>query len=96
MPRAPLLDDQAVQARLETLQGWARREKTICKTFRFDDFRGALDFVVRMSAAADEQDHHPDVFIHWNELTLTLWTHASGGLTERDFRLAATIDQMEE
>jgi 4a-hydroxytetrahydrobiopterin dehydratase len=41
---------------------------------------------------ADEQNHHPDVAIHWNVVTLTFWTHASGGITERDFRLAAAIE----
>jgi len=43
---------------------------------------------------ADEQNHHPDVAIHWNVVTLTLWTHASGGITERDFRLANAIERI--
>lgn len=71
-------------------------ETAITRHFEFKDFRGAVDFLSRITAVADEQNHHPDVAIHWNELTLTLWTHASGGLTERDFRLAQTIDQMTE
>lgn len=94
MPKAPLLSDADVSARLERLGGWERAGDAIAKTFRFGDFREALGFVTRVADPADEQNHHPDVAIHWNEVTLTLWTHASGGLTERDFRLAETIDRL--
>jgi 4a-hydroxytetrahydrobiopterin dehydratase len=96
MPKAPLLSPDEVAARLKELKGWSLEGTAIIKCFEFKDFRGAVDFLDRITAVADEQNHHPDVAIHWNELTLTLWTHASGGLTERDFRLAATIDTMTE
>jgi len=96
MPKAPLLTPKEVATRLENLRGWSISGETLAKRFEFKDFRGAVDFLDRITAVADEQNHHPDVAIHWNELTLTLWTHASGGLTERDFRLASTIDQMTE
>jgi 4a-hydroxytetrahydrobiopterin dehydratase len=89
------LTDDDIEARLARLDGWARAGNAIAKTWRFADFREALGFVSRVARPADEQDHHPDVAIQWNEVTLTLWTHASGGLTERDFRLATTIDQLE-
>jgi 4a-hydroxytetrahydrobiopterin dehydratase len=96
MPKAPLLDDAEIGERLATLRGWARTGDRLVKTLRFADFRSAVAFVNSIVAPSDEQNHHPDVSIHWNEVTLSLWTHASGGITERDFRLAATIDQMEE
>jgi len=96
MPKAPLLTPEEVAARLQTLRGWAIAGSTLMKRFEFKDFRGAVDFLDQITPVADEQNHHPDVAIHWNELTLTLWTHASGGLTERDFRLAGTIDKMTE
>jgi 4a-hydroxytetrahydrobiopterin dehydratase len=94
MPKAPLLSPDEVTVRLDELKNWSLEGTQIVKHFEFKDFRGAVDFLVNLTRAADEQNHHPDVAIHWNELKLTLWTHASGGLTERDFRLAKTIDQM--
>ncbi len=94
MPKAPLLSSEDVRTRLAALTGWELREDRIAKRFRFGDFGEAVEFVRSLVAPADEQNHHPDVAIHWNEVTLTLWTHASGGLTERDFRLAETIDRL--
>ena len=94
MPTAPLLSSEEVAARLARLAGWILAGDTIQKTFRFADFRSSVDFIASLVGPSDEQNHHPDVTIHWNEVSLTLWTHASGGLTERDFRLAETIDEM--
>jgi len=96
MPKAPLLSADEIASRLTSLHGWTLEEKRISKRFEFKDFREAVNFLTEITPVADEQNHHPDVQIHWNELTLTLWTHASGGLTERDFRLAGTIDKMTE
>jgi 4a-hydroxytetrahydrobiopterin dehydratase len=96
MPKAPLLSPDEVAAQLKKLKGWSLEGTQIVKRLEFTDFRGAVEFLDRIRPVADEQNHHPDVAIHWNELTLTLWTHASGGLTERDFRLATTIDAMTE
>jgi 4a-hydroxytetrahydrobiopterin dehydratase len=94
MPAAPLLTDKEVAERLETHASWARQGNMLVRTLKLKDFRGALDFVRKIADPADEQDHHPDVEIHWNQVTLKLWTHASGGITERDFRLAAAIDEI--
>jgi len=96
MPKAPLLEPDEVAARLKDLKDWSLEGTAITRRFEFKDFRGAVDFLDRITPVCDEQNHHPDVAIHWNELTLTLWTHASGGLTERDFRLAHSIDQITE
>ena len=54
-----------------------------------------MRFVNRVADLAEVEDHHPDIFIHYREVTLTLWTHAAGGLTERDFKLAADIDRVD-
>ena len=94
MPKAPLLDDDEISSRLGSLRGWTLEGNKITKLFTFKDFAEAVAFLDRVTPLADEQNHHPDVSIQWNELTLTLWTHASGGLTERDFRLARAIDEM--
>lgn len=94
MPKAPALDDEEITRRLASLDGWERRGKLIGRDFTFCDFREALSFVNRVADEADAQDHHPDVHIHWSEVTLELWTHASDAITERDFRLAAAIDRI--
>jgi 4a-hydroxytetrahydrobiopterin dehydratase len=96
MPKAPLLSPDEISRHLGSLRGWNLEGDRIAKHITLKDFRAAVDFLTALTEEADAQNHHPDVSIHWNELTLTLWTHASGGLTERDFRLAHTIDQMTE
>ena len=92
MPKAPLLDAGEVGERLRSLEGWERAGDAIVKRFEFKDFVQALAFVNRLAEPAEAMNHHPDVAIHWNEVTLTLWTHASGGLTHRDFDLAHEIE----
>jgi len=96
MPPAPRLTEAEIATRLGTVRNWRRDGETIVKAFHFRDFMEALRFVQRVAEPAEEQNHHPDVAIHWNEVTLSLWTHASGGITERDFRLAASIDALTE
>ncbi|HLW16433.1 MAG TPA: 4a-hydroxytetrahydrobiopterin dehydratase [Actinomycetota bacterium] len=96
MPKAPLLSPDEVSSRLQEVNGWTLEGDRITKLFTLEDFAGTIAFLDRITPIADEQNHHPDVSIHWNELILTLWTHASGGLTERDFRLARAIDEMTE
>jgi 4a-hydroxytetrahydrobiopterin dehydratase len=86
------VDDTAVAAGLARLPGWARVGRAIARTYRFDDFRRSLAFVNRVAQLAERQQHHPDVDIRYNQVTLSIWTHDAGGLTERDFRLAAAID----
>ena len=86
------MDDTAVAAGLARLPGWARVGSAIARTYRFDDFRRSLAFVNRVAQLAERQQHHPDVDIRYNQVTLSVWTHDAGGLSERDFRLAAAID----
>ena len=93
MPRAPLLSDAEIEEQLQALPGWERQGDRLLRRFRFRDFRAAVGFVARIVSHADAQNHHPDVSIHWNEVTLSLCTHASGGITARDIRLARTIEE---
>jgi 4a-hydroxytetrahydrobiopterin dehydratase len=67
-------------------------ENQIEKAYTFDDFKGSMAFVNRVAALAEEVDHHPDILILYNRVTLSLTSHDSGGLTERDFHLAGRID----
>jgi 4a-hydroxytetrahydrobiopterin dehydratase len=66
------------------------------KTFTFKDFREALEFVNRVGGIAEEQGHHPDFFLTWGKVGLTIMTHKIDGLTENDFILAAKADQARE
>jgi len=70
-------------------------EHHITRTFSFQDFQKALDFVNRVGALAEEQGHHPDILLAWGKAAITLWTHAVNGLTESDFIMAAKIDQVQ-
>ena len=90
-----LLSSEEVSRRLPALAGWQLKGKTLEKKFRFADFRAAIGFVNRVADLAEVADHHPDILVHYREVTLVVWTHAAGGLTERDFELAADIDRVD-
>lgn len=62
------------------------------KEFKFKDFAQALDFTNKVGAIAEAQDHHPDIFLTWGKVRITLWTHSVNGLSENDFVLAAKIE----
>jgi 4a-hydroxytetrahydrobiopterin dehydratase len=66
----------------------------LSRTYAFPDFRTALDFVDRVGATAEEQGHHPDIYLSWGKVGITTWTHKIDGLTESDFILAAKIDAL--
>jgi len=65
------------------------------KEYGFEDFRQALDFTNRVGELAEEQGHHPDVYLAWGKVKLLLWTHKIDGLTESDFIFAAKADELE-
>jgi 4a-hydroxytetrahydrobiopterin dehydratase len=77
-----------IAVRLKRVPGWAKRRRTIWRTFEFKGFMGSIRFVNRVAALAERSDHHPDIDIRWNKVTLTLSTHSEGGITEKDFALA--------
>ncbi len=91
-----VLSDQDVQARLAGLEGWGRDGDAIVRQFQFKDFVGSVDFVNRITPLAEGMNHHPDLAISWNKVTVTLSTHSEGGLTENDFELASKIDGVAE
>jgi 4a-hydroxytetrahydrobiopterin dehydratase len=90
-----LLNDADVDKRLNDLSAWSLAEPgraALTRTLKFDDFKAALNFVNLIGDEAEQLDHHPDIDIRWNKVTLTLSTHSAGGLTERDFTLAHRIN----
>jgi 4a-hydroxytetrahydrobiopterin dehydratase len=88
----PVLSDDEIQARLGELEGWERAGDALRKEFKLDDFKGSVDFLNRVTPIAEEMNHHPDVSISWNKVTMSLSTHSQGGITENDFELARRID----
>ncbi len=77
------------------VDGWnVIEEHHITKLFRFLNFREALRFVNLVGELAEEQGHHPDIYLAWGKVEITTWTHKINGLTENDFILAAKIDQL--
>jgi 4a-hydroxytetrahydrobiopterin dehydratase len=75
--------------------GWkVINEHHLEKNYAFPDFRQALDFTNRVGEVAEEQGHHPDIYLAWGKVIITIWTHAIDGLTESDFILAAKADQV--
>ena len=72
--------------------GWAREGEVITKVVEKADFAEALAFVNAVGALAERADHHPDIDIRWNKVTLRLTTHSEGGLTDKDWALAEQID----
>jgi 4a-hydroxytetrahydrobiopterin dehydratase len=91
---AELLSDEAIAEGLQGLE-WSREGPAIVKTSVQKDFAGALAWVNRVGDLAEARNHHPDVAISWNKVTLTLSTHSAGGLTQADLDLAAEIDGLD-
>ena len=89
----PLQGEQI--AKLHKLLGnsWSVvKEHQLEKEFSFPDFRQALDFTNRVGELAEREGHHPDIYLAWGKVKITLWTHKVDGLTESDFILAAKCD----
>jgi 4a-hydroxytetrahydrobiopterin dehydratase len=82
-----------LHARIDS--GWeVVREHHLERDYRFPDFRAALAFVDLVGAMAEEQNHHPDIFLAWGRARITIWTHKIDGLTESDFVFAAKCDRI--
>lgn len=86
------LSPEAIAQRLEALDEWTQSGDALQRTYGFDDFVEAMAFVNRVAAIAEAQEHHPDILVRYNKVTLTLSTHDAGGITAKDFELAAAIE----
>ncbi len=86
------LDDAARSQFLTDHPGWSLDGETLRRTFQFADFREAMGFVTTVALSAEVADHHPDIDVRWNKVSIALTTHEAGGLTARDTDLAAEID----
>jgi 4a-hydroxytetrahydrobiopterin dehydratase len=73
---------------------WDEIDGALQRTFELETFPAALDFVNRVGALAEAEDHHPDIAISYRDVTLRWWTHTAGGVTDRDRELAAKTDEL--
>ena len=90
----PLKGDQLEQLEHELGEGWSViDEHHLEKEFKFDTYLDGVNFVNEVAAIADEQNHHPDIYLGYGKVRITLLTHKIGGLSENDFILAAKIEQ---
>ena len=86
------LDEAEIEERLEALEGWSREGDAVVKKFDCGDFAGSVELVNRVAPLAEEMNHHPDIAISWDTVTVAITTHSEGGLTAGDFELAQAID----
>lgn len=87
-----LVSDSEIEAFVEAHTGWVEGGDAISRVYEFGDFNESMGFVTRVSLAAEKADHHPDIDIRWNKVTLTLSTHSEGGITPKDLDLADLCD----
>ena len=88
------LHHDEIAKRLAAMPGWHHRGNALEKHFACGDFDGSMRFVNAIAEAANAQDHHPDMTISWDDVAIVLSSHDVGGITSRDFRLAAAIDEI--
>ncbi|MFB6091853.1 MAG: 4a-hydroxytetrahydrobiopterin dehydratase [Haloquadratum sp.] len=87
---AEVLEDSAVENRLP--DGWEREGDEIVRTYEFDDYLDGVAFVTRVGEVADEEFHHPEIRVRYDEVEVRLTSHEEGGITEKDIRLANLFD----
>ena len=89
-----VLSDEQVSERLASLDDWSRQGDSIEHVETLADFKAAILYVGAVAYLAEAANHHPDVTVQWNKVTLTLSTHSAGGLTGNDFALAEQISRL--
>ncbi len=86
------LSESEIRILLKQVQNWNLQKNILYKKFKFKDFLEAMRFVNQMAELAEKEGHHPDFKVHYNQVEVSLWTHAINGLSENDFILASKID----
>ncbi|RMH10959.1 MAG: 4a-hydroxytetrahydrobiopterin dehydratase [Planctomycetota bacterium] len=86
------LSEAEIKTSLAEVPEWSELEGEIQRTYQFDDFAAAMGFVNHIAAFAEREQHHPDILIRYNKVTLTVSTHDAGGITSKDFALAREAD----
>ena len=86
------LSPEIIQERMKKIPEWELNEDSISRSFEFDEYQPAIEFVNTVAEIAEEAQHHPDISISYTNVTLVLTTHSKRGLTESDFEVAIRID----
>jgi 4a-hydroxytetrahydrobiopterin dehydratase len=89
----PALTAKQVSLQLKAVPCWSKRAQAILRTYKFEGFLKAIDFVNRIARKAQKINHHPDIDIRFDKVTLKLTTHDEGGITAKDFSLAGQCDE---
>ena len=89
-----VLSQAEIQQVLKQLPGWTQNGNSIERKFQFDNFVKAMEFVNQIAEAAEAVNHHPDILISYNRVTLSLVSHDSGGVTQRDVKMAGRINEL--
>ncbi len=89
-----VLTDSEIQNALASLPGCKKNGLAIQRVFEFPDFKAAMQFVNKIADAAEQANHHPDIDIRYNKVTMALISHDSGGVTQRDVKMASRINQI--
>jgi 4a-hydroxytetrahydrobiopterin dehydratase len=90
----PALTAKEISLHLKALPNWSKRAKIILRTFKFEGFLNSIAFVNRIAKRAQKMNHHPDIKICFDKVTLALTTHDEGGLMKKDFSLARQCDEV--
>lgn len=88
------LSESQIESRLESHPAWVELNGEIQRTFEFEDFLGAMKFVNQVAEYAEREQHHPDILIRYNKVTLSVSTHDANGITQKDFDLADATDKL--
>lgn len=91
---ATLLNDTEIQTKLSELEDWQKEGETIKTEKTFDGFPSAIAFINKLVDPAEAAGHHPDIAVSYNQVTISLTSHDAGGLTQKDFDMAKTIDSV--
>jgi len=90
----PALTAEQIRLHLKAIPDWSKRVQTIGRTFKFEEFTMSIDFGRQIAKQALKMNHHPDIDIRYDKVTLVLTTHDEGGITEKDFLLARKCDEV--
>jgi len=85
---------EIIQERIKKIPEWELNVDSISRSFEFDEYLSAIDFVNTVAEIAEEAQHHPEILINYTSVALVLTTHSKGGLTESDFEVAIRIDSL--
>jgi 4a-hydroxytetrahydrobiopterin dehydratase len=86
--------DTQVATGLESIPDWAEINGQLTRTFQFETFARSIEFVNQLADYAEREQHHPDILVRYNRVTLTVSTHDANGITEKDFALATAADEL--